>query len=79
MFSHNAYYNELRYQVEKDAGRSLSYASIDMAKAYTYLNIKAEVEIKPIVISVPLIANQIKDPTTNNNWYLYEYEGTAGY
>jgi len=56
-----------------------SKATFDMAKAYTYLNIKAEVEIKPIVISVPLIANQIKDPTTNNNWYLYEYEGTAGY
>lgn len=50
-----------------------------MSKAYTYLNIKATIEVKPIMLSLPLVAGTVKSQLTGSNWYQITYEGTMGY
>ena len=50
-----------------------------MSKAYTYARISADIEVKPLLITVPLIADTIKNDATNTNWYKFKYSGIRGY
>lgn len=55
-----------------------------MKNAYTYVNIQSKVAIKPMLITMPFIAELSNSDTTptggqENNWYDYNYSGIAGY
>ena len=50
-----------------------------MSQAYTYARISADIEVKPIIIAIPLIADTIKDEDTDTRWYKFNYSGIAGY
>ncbi len=50
-----------------------------MSKAYTYARISAEIEVKPLLITIPLIAETIKNDQTDTRWYKFEYSGIRGY
>jgi hypothetical protein len=50
-----------------------------MSQAYTYARISADIEVKPIIIAIPLIADTIKDEDTDTRWYRFNYSGIAGY
>lgn len=50
-----------------------------MCKAYTYARISAEIEVKPLLITIPLIAETIKNDQTDTRWYKFEYSGIRGY
>lgn len=48
-------------------------------KSYTYLGIKAVIEVKPMMVAIPLIENTVESELTGTKWYEITYEGTAGY
>jgi hypothetical protein len=50
-----------------------------MSKAYTYARISAEIEVKPLLITIPLIAETIKNDQTDTRWYKFQYSGIRGY
>jgi hypothetical protein len=50
-----------------------------MSKAYTYARINADIEVKPLLITIPLIADTIKNDQTDTSWYKFEYSGIRGY
>ena len=50
-----------------------------LKNAYTYLRIKATVEVKPIMLNIPLFDNLVKDQLTNTEWYQLKYDGVLGY
>lgn len=50
-----------------------------MSKAYTYARISADIEVKPLLITIPLIADTIKNDQTDTRWYKFEYRGIRGY
>ena len=54
-------------------------AAFKLSNSYTYLNVKATIEVKPLLMTLPLIAPSVKSQETGNNWYQVVYEGTIGY
>lgn len=50
-----------------------------LSKSYTYLNIKATIEVKPMMLTLPLLGDTVKSQLTGTNWYQIVYEGTMGY
>ncbi|MDO4802833.1 MAG: DUF5702 domain-containing protein [Prevotellaceae bacterium] len=50
-----------------------------LSKSYTYLNIKATIEVKPLLLTLPLMANTVRNELTGTNWYQITYNGTLGY
>ena len=50
-----------------------------LSKSYTYLNIKATIEVKPMMLTLPLLGDTVKSQLTGTNWYQITYEGTMGY
>lgn len=50
-----------------------------LSKSYTYLNVKATIEVKPMMLTIPLLADTVKSQLTGTNWYQIVYEGTMGY
>lgn len=50
-----------------------------LSKAYTYLNVKAVIEVKPMMMTLPLIANTVKSQLTGTDWYQITYSGNLGY
>jgi hypothetical protein len=50
-----------------------------LSKSYTYLSIRATIEVKPMMLTLPLMADTVKSQLTGTNWYQFVYEGTMGY
>lgn len=50
-----------------------------LSNSYTYLNIKATIEVKPMMLALPLMEDTVKSQLTGTNWYQIVYEGTLGY
>lgn len=50
-----------------------------LKNSYTYLSIKATIEVKPMLLTLPLMADTVESQLTGTNWYEITYEGTMGY
>ncbi|OPZ88361.1 MAG: hypothetical protein BWY74_03175 [Firmicutes bacterium ADurb.Bin419] len=50
-----------------------------MSEAYTYARISADIEVKPLLITIPLIAETIKNDQTDTSWYKFKYSGIRSY
>ena len=48
-------------------------------KSYTYLSIEATVEVKPLLLTLPLVSNTVENSLTGTKWYQIQYSGTLGY
>ena len=53
--------------------------SIRLKNSYSYLKIRAQIAVKPIMLSIPLIADTIPNSKGNDRWYLIDYEGILSY
>jgi len=58
---------------------SLHPDAFKLSKSYTYLNIKATIEVKPMMLTLPLLGDTVKSQLTGTNWHQIVYEGTMGY
>jgi len=48
-------------------------------KAYTYINIKATISVKPMLLTLPLMADTVESELTGTSWYQIVHESTMGY
>ena len=53
--------------------------TFQLGNSYTYLNIKATIEVEPMMLTMPLMGDTVKSQLTGTNWYEITYEGTMGY
>lgn len=47
--------------------------------SYTYMTIHATLQVKPLLMTLPFMANTTENQLTGTNWYEIEYTGTLGY
>jgi len=64
---------------ETETTKQANSEAFKLSKSYTYLNIKATIEVKPMMLTLPLMADTVKSQLTGTNWYQITYEGTMGY
>jgi len=67
----------IQVNINKNSGHAAE--EFKMSQAYTYARISVDIEVKPIIIAIPLIADTIKDEDTDTRWYRFNYSGIAGY
>lgn len=66
------YPKKVTKRVENEDAYSLS-------KSYTYLTIKATVEVEPLLLTMPFVYDTVRSQATGIKWYQINYEGTMGY
>lgn len=50
-----------------------------MKNASTYLTMEATIEVKPLMMALPFMADTTKSKLTGTSWYTVKYKGTVGY
>ena len=50
-----------------------------MEKANTYLKVEAKVQVKPLMLALPMIQETTKNKLSGVNWYTISYSATKGY
>lgn len=50
-----------------------------LQNAATYIEVSADIQVKPIFLALPLFAEVENNPNTDASWYTIEYNGKAGY
>lgn len=50
-----------------------------LSKAYTFLSIEATIEVKPLLMTIPLVEETTESQLTGTKWYEIKYTGTLGY
>lgn len=53
--------------------------AFQLDKAHTYLTVNATMEVKPLMMTMPLAADTVKSQLDGTNWYTVRYSGTLGY
>lgn len=50
-----------------------------MEKANTYLKVEAKVQVKPLMLALPIVQETTKNKLSGVNWYTISYSATKGY
>lgn len=50
-----------------------------LSKSFTYLELEAELEVKPLFLTMPLLGEYTKDSLDGSTYYLVNYSGMLGY
>ncbi|ROR28688.1 hypothetical protein EDD66_104276 [Mobilisporobacter senegalensis] len=50
-----------------------------MKESYTYVKIDATLEVKPILMTLPFMAEETESNLPGSNWYTIKYNGMQGY
>lgn len=53
--------------------------SFTLEKSYTYLKIDATLKVKPLLMTLPFMADTVENQLTGTNWYEITYSGILGY
>lgn len=64
---------------EEQEVSKVNNAAYSLTNAYTYLRIKATLQVKPLLMALPFMENVVKNNLTGTGWYEIEYVGTMGY
>lgn len=59
--------------------RSENPEAFSMKNAYTYLKVRAYIDVRPLLMTLPFMAETTENGLTGNQWYQIKYEGTLGY
>lgn len=55
------------------------YADFNMKNSVVYVETTATVQVKPLLLALPLFEGVDKNPKDNTNWYIIKYKGIKGY
>lgn len=73
----------IQMNMEKKEGTisdtGLSDGAFLMENASTHINIEATVEVKPLMMALPFMAETTTSQLSGTKWYTVKYKGTAGY
>lgn len=50
-----------------------------LTNSAAYVELSATIQVKPTLLALPLFANVEGNPSTNTNWYTFEYKSIKGY
>lgn len=50
-----------------------------LSNSAAYVEISATIQVKPTLLALPLFADVEGNPSTNQNWYTFEYKSIKGY
>ena len=50
-----------------------------MREAYTYVNIDAELKVRPLMMTLPFMKDLTDTNLSGEDWYTVKYEGVLGY
>lgn len=64
---------------EEKEVNSVNKKAFSLTNSYTYLTIKATLQVKPLLMTLPFMADTVENQMTGTNWYEIEYQGTLGY
>lgn len=53
--------------------------AFSLAKSYTYLSVHATLEVPPLLMALPFMADTVENELTGSNWYELDYTGLLGY
>lgn len=53
--------------------------AFSLSKAYTYISVDATLQVKPLLMTMPFMAETVENQLTGTNWYEISYSGTLGY
>lgn len=65
----------IQANVAKQSGKD-GYA---LSKSAAYVELSVEVQVKPLLLPLPIFAGVENNPAANSNWYTITYEGIKGY
>ena len=66
-------------KTEEKEVASVNNAAFSLSKSYTYLTIHATLQVKPLMMTLPFMADTTVNQLTGTKWYEIEYTGTLGY
>lgn len=66
-------------KTEEKEVASVNNAAFSLSKSYTYLTIRATLQVKPLMMTLPFMADATENQLTGTKWYEIEYTGTLGY
>lgn len=72
------FFGLIKYQKETTVVQENSKA-FKLSKAYTYLTISATLEVKPLLMAMPFMADTTEQKMDGTKWYEIQYTGTLGY
>ena len=58
---------------------SVNKKAFTLSKSYTYLTIDATLQVKPLLMALPFMAETVENQLTGTSWYEIQYTGTLGY
>lgn len=50
-----------------------------LSKSATYVELSVDIQVKPLLLPLPIFAGVENNPATDSNWYSITYEGIKGY
>lgn len=67
-----------KYQQEKKV-TSISKDAYSLSKAYTYVKLNAHLQVKPLLMTLPFMAETVENELTGYNWYEVQCTSMMGY
>lgn len=58
---------------------SINSEAFSLRKSYTYLTINATLQVQPLLMTLPFMADTVENQTSGTQWYEITYTGTLGY
>ncbi|ROR28700.1 hypothetical protein EDD66_104288 [Mobilisporobacter senegalensis] len=62
-----------------EANMKMQNEEFTMKESYTYVKIDATLEVKPILMTLPFMAEETESNLPGSNWYTIKYNGMQGY
>ena len=64
---------------ETETSKKANAEAFKLSKSYTYLSIKATIDVRPMMMTLLLMGDTVKNQLTGTNWYQITYEGNLSY
>lgn len=65
--------------IQANMSKKTGNTNYRLANSAAYVEISATIQVKPTLLALPLFADVEGNPSTNQNWYTFEYKSIKGY
>ena len=72
------FFGLIKYQKEKQV-TSISSDAYSLSKAYTYVKLNAHIQVKPLFMTLPFMAETVENQLTGTKWYEFTCTSMMGY
>ena len=65
--------------IQTNMAKKTGNTAYRLSNSAVYVEIDATIQVKPTLLALPLFADVEGNPSTNQNWYTFEYKSIKGY